>query len=297
MLKVFLLFGLFIVGFILQNCNSTTSVNIQSKIETNVSPQPTETPQEQETKILLPATGKVEFKGVNFSYDAQVFGEPTVEENAELPLEDETYKPDSVAPKHLLFKLKNSELKREAVIYVFPIKEYRRMFAISSSLTKIFDEQLEGLRKVIKDKNFRLNNQIPFIPFWDGSQTFQTKVKHASFQNGNGIFFLTQFDIEVSLINNEGLVYVFQGITEDNKNYILAKFPIRVSFLPESYYAKELEGYKLPERGFIETDKELKQYEKHVSMATKRLENLPPDEFEPNLKYLEEIISSLKVEK
>jgi len=67
--------------------------------------------------------------------------------------------------------------------------------------------------------------------------------------------------------------------------------------LPESYYADEFEGYKLPERGFIETDKELKQHERHVSTATKMLENLPPDEFEPNLKYLEEIISSLKVEK
>jgi hypothetical protein len=171
------------------------------------------------------------------------------------------------------------------------------MFAISSSLTKTFDEQLEGLQKVIKDKSFRLENQIPFVPFWDGSQTFQTKVKQTSFQNGKGIFFLTQFDIEVSLINNEGLVYVFQGITKDNKNYILAKFPIRISFLPESYYADEFEGYKLPERGFIETDKELKQHERHVSTATKMLENLPPDEFEPNLKYLEEIISSLKVEK
>ncbi|HXG83784.1 MAG TPA: hypothetical protein VNI84_07135 [Pyrinomonadaceae bacterium] len=235
------------------------------------------------------------FKGVNFTYNPQIFGEVKSEEVAELPL-CENCKPDSVAPEHLLFTLEDSSSNRKTKIYIFPIEDYRRMYAVSNEVTKAFDEELKGLKKTIKDKNFRIKNQIPFIPFWDGSQTFLSKVKNFSFQNGKGIFFLTQFDIEVSLINNGSLIYCFEGITSDEKYYILAVFPVKVPFLPGKY-TEESEGYKVPEKGFIETDAELKLYKKYVARIAKRLENLPPEKYEPNLNYFEEVISSLKIEK
>ena len=41
----------------------------------------------------------------------------------------------------------------------------------------------------------------------------------------------------------------------------------------------------------------MKQYDNYISKVAKRLENLPADKYEPNLKYIEELISSIKVEK
>ncbi len=51
MLKILLLFGVFMAGFIVLSCNSATSRNTQSKIEGDTSLQSTETLPEQDTRI------------------------------------------------------------------------------------------------------------------------------------------------------------------------------------------------------------------------------------------------------
>jgi uncharacterized membrane protein len=45
------------------------------------------------------------------------------------------------------------------------------------------------------------------------------------------------------------------------------------------------------------TNGDIGRYEEYVAKIKKRLNDLPPGEFQPNLKYYEEIISSLKIEK
>ena len=289
MLKKLFIINLFFVSLGWQSCSSATSQSSKSEVKS-------ETPQLQKDEV--PKQQNVNFKGVSFNYNPQIFGEVKSEEIAERPLEDETDKPDYVAPQHILFTLKKPGTNRETVIYVFPIEDYRRMYPISNehNYREQFDEQLKGLQKVIKDKNYRKGNQIPFIPFWNGSQTFQKKVNHFSFQNGKGIFFLTQFDIETTLVSNEGLTYCFQGISNDGKNYILAKFPVSVSFLPKDYDADEFEGYKLSS-AYSGNEPKQNTYEDYVLRIAKRLDNLKPNEFEPNLNQIEKLISSLKIEK
>ena len=52
--------------------------------------------------------------------------------------------------------------------------------------------------------------------------------------------FLTQFNIEPSLINNQGVVYTFQRLTDDGLHYVSARFPVAVSFLPPSYESNQI---------------------------------------------------------
>jgi hypothetical protein len=290
MSKNLFIISLVFVNLLLQGCNSVISQTSETEVKSEIpQPQIDEVPKQQ----------KVEFKGVSFSYSPQVLGEVKMEETAERPLEDGTHKPDYVAPQHILFKWKNAKQNRETVIYISSIEDYRRMYDAvpsESDYAKQFDENLRGLQKVIKDKNYRMKGEISFLPFYDAHQTFQGKVKNISFQNGEGIFFLTQIDWEPSLINNEGLIYCFQGISNDGKNYILAKFPVSVSFLPKDYDADKFEDYKLPEI-FYNHKSNQKQHDDYVSNIAKRLNNLSPDEFEPNLNYFEEMVSSIKVEK
>jgi hypothetical protein len=287
MSKKLSILSLAFVIFAMQGCNSAASYGARTAIQSETPP-----PKKESVASLQ----KVEFRGVSFTYDPQIFAEVRTQEIAETPLMDATEKPDNVAPQHLLFKLKSSKVDREAAIYIFPIDDYRRMYSISKGYTEQFDEDLKDLQKVLENKNYRQENQIPFIPLWDSSQSFQQKVKHASFKNGKGIFFLTQFDIEPSLVNNEGLTYVFEGITDDRKKYILAEFPAGVSFLPRDFSVIEFDGYELPEYFYADKSNE-KRYNEYRAKIVKRLEALKPNEFEPNLNSLEEIISSLKIEK
>ncbi len=113
----------------------------------------------------LPASQTVNFKGVSFNYNPQIFGEVKSEEADAIPLNDETAKPDSVVPKHIRFTF-NLRAEDQPVISVFPLKDYRQMYAVSKSCTEVFDQNVNDLRKVLKDERFRVKGEI-FPAQWD----------------------------------------------------------------------------------------------------------------------------------
>ena len=292
MLRTLFIINLFFACSLLQSCKSATSEAVDTQITVEVA-KPLKSIQEE--AITKQSSGKVEIKGISFKYDQQTFDEIEIEEVLkDQPLEQATDKPGENFPRHLEFYL-NKGSENEGRIAVIPIDNYRQMFAVSSELVKAFDENLNNLQQILKDKNFRDNGKIPFMPFYDATQVFIAKVEHVSFQTGKSLCFLTQFDQDLNLINNDGIGYYCQGITDDKRNYIFAFFPVNVSFLPKDYYTEEFESYKTPTRGFIKTGDELKQYENYISKITKKLENLSADKYEPSLKSYKEIISSLKI--
>ncbi len=276
-------------------CSPTTlqNSNIVSEADTPQAymPRPQSSPEKVEFK-----NGKVEFKGVSFTYDPRIFSGVRCEEVLEdSPVNTESDKPGENFPKHIVFYLKSHG--REATIHVIPIIEYRRMFAISENLTRFFDERLDGIRRASIDEKFRIDQQMPFIPFYDAGQEFQNKVRRFSFQNGKGFFFLTAWAIEPTIIDNEELEYFFQGTTSEESKYVLADFPVSVQFLPNNDSEKQFEVYGIP-NAFHNSkwvEKDYREYEIYISKIARRLEKLPENKFQPDLKYYQEIISSLKI--
>lgn len=300
MIKTILLLSLFLASLFPAACSSIRADKLPPNIEPEVNSQTDDGAKPQESAIQLSSGGKVDFEGVSFNYNPQIFelrSESIVQES---PMQDETEKPGENFPNHIAFSLyaKNKLIAVEATIKILPIADYRRMYAVSKDLTETFDENIDNLRKVLKNRNFRYKNnsgkdEIPFIPFYDAEQAFLAKVNHLPFQNGKGIAFITQYTMETTMINNEELSYFYEGITDNGKYYILAGFSVSVSFLLDSSDG-EFEGYKL----CCPYNKEsIKGYERYISKVAKKLENLPADKYEPNLKYVNEIMSSLKVER
>ena len=281
MLKIYLPLVLLSLSLVLQNCNSTAPQKADAEITNETSPTPTQSP-------------KIDFKGVSFTYNPQIFEIKTESIIHESPLQNESDKPGREFPNHIAFSLqvKNKLIEPEATIKILPIADYRRMYAVSGGYTKAFDENLEDLRRVLTDKNFRVKKEIPFLQFYDAHQTLEAKVKHLSFPSGEGILFLSQINQEMLLVNNEMLAYYFQGITVDGKNYVLAEFPVSTSFLPNSSNAMKFETYELCETC---SENDVKEYERYISNITGKLENLPPEEFQPSLREIEKIITTLKI--
>ncbi len=302
MLKTLLLFGLFSANLFLQGCNSSATIDnlkIQNK-QSNIQNQPgsfvsvdNTSPKIEKAKAN---SQTVNFKGVSFNYNSKIFDNVEPEDVVvEVPLENEDEKPGENFPKHVSFRLRIAKQNREATVKIISIDYYRRMYAVSNHYTKVFDENIKDLQKALKDEKFRVKGEVPFIPFYDAHQTITARVKHLWFQNGKGIFFLTQYNQDFAmLVNNEELTYFYQGISDDGKKYILAQFPAGASFLPKDDQADEFEGYRI---SYPLSEADVKSYEEYVVKITKRLEKLPPDEFAPSLKYFEETISSLKIER
>ena len=299
--RVFLTIAPFVIGASLPGC---TAVNSQTeKPEPVGKPLPMETPpQKEETKQFT--NGRVEFKGVSLNYNPQIFESAEAEEIAAQPLENKTDKPEWNFPRHVKITLavspaknaKAGETERLATIEVLPIVDYRRMYEVSEDYTKYFDEDLRELRKEIKNEKLSVKSGVTFLPYMDAHRLFIAKVKRAAFGSGQGFFFLTEYSQDYAeLVSNDGLVYYYQGMTNDGKNYIFAQLPVTVSFLPDQGFG-QFEGYKLPPNS-AEFDKNKKPYRQYLTKITKRIESLPPHEFKPNLSEFEQIIQSLRVEK
>ena len=65
-------------------------------------------------------------------------------------------------------------------------------------------------------------------------QQFNSNLHQLDFQNGSGVRFVSVYGIQdMAPVDNENLVYVFQGLTDDGKYYIKAVVRLLHSQLPE----------------------------------------------------------------
>jgi hypothetical protein len=283
------LFVILLFTALLSGCNSVSTHDRVA--ENSPSPSPTE---------MTSGSGKIDFNGVSFEYDVAVFGDVKYKVIPEYKLEEPDNKPDFVAPRHTSFTFELGNDGWEAKLEVYPIEGFASMYAVNPEWEKGMEREIEDLMQVVIDKDHRgFEDQIPHLPYVDSGQSFQSKVKHHSFRNGTGVMFVTYWHTELALINNDHLQYVFEGLTSDGKYYVVAQTPISVNFLPkDAVSADEFEGYK--RRYLLEDypnpDEIRPRYRSYVGSITNRLERMAGREFKPDLKYFEQMVSSLRVE-
>ena len=283
-----------------QNHNETSYVQAQVNLtpQENIDLKTEETPEDikQKTYLTCPDNQtQFTFQDVSFDCNSQIGLRIEVTEFSKSPLLDETHKPDYVHPSYLSFKFKNEEVKQESKtdyvseISVYPIEEYSQMYSLSEQNRQYFDKEVNSLKKLFGKRFTYLKKHISFLGATDGQFGFKSHLKYISFKNGKGVGFVTQVQIEVTIINNEELVWVFEGITNDGKYYVRAIFPIRASFLPDKATDK-FEGYSLSDYSRLS-----KRNEQYLSLIRKRLDSLPSNQYQPSLENLTNIISSLEV--
>lgn len=245
---------------------------------------------------------RISFEGVSFTYDSNLFNEvkPGIADAS--PLQDASDKPDDVAPKHINFRFKGDYAKTHKQAFfnpkvaVYPLDEYKQAFSVSKDYAGNLDKEVDKLKALLAQQPDTRKGEIPYIPFIDASQAFRAHVKRADFQNGKGIVFLTQYNIEPTLINNQQLTYIFQGITEDGKYYVLATFPASASILSDNNAAKNHLGYTLPEFFDKNAEANQKAYDAYIAKVSGELEKLPPDKFNPDLTLFEKLVRSIRIE-
>jgi hypothetical protein len=110
------------------------------------------------------------------------------------------------------------------------------------------------------------------------------------FQNGKGIRTLTQYAQYFAPVNNNELFYQFEGLTDDNKYYVIAVLPVTAPILPEN----ENPEASVPEGGVtIPTDIGLNNI--YYISVTEKLNSIAPDEYSPSLNTLDALIQSILV--
>lgn len=249
----------------------------------------------------------VDYQGVSFKYNVSLASEIKAEIKPASALQYETDTGEGVVPEYIAFQpIGTYTSQHEASFFspeidIYPIATYKTVLAKSKSYTQKFEGDIRTLRAMLSEQPPSIDKKIPLLPFGIGaSQVLRARVKYINFQNGRGVMFLTQYNIEPALINNQGLTYTFQGLTDDGVYYVSAIFPVTAPFLPESYDIESTEGYTLvPPRSFQGREYESfeNDYAAYIARVISKLERLPDESYQPNLAILEDLIQSLKVQK
>jgi hypothetical protein len=146
----------------------------------------------------------------------------------------------------------------------------------------------EAMGKVAADLQSLLQSQqsgeyLPFLPLYNAAQVMQAQVKYLNFDGFQGVRFLTQYDQAPLPINNNELIYTFQGLSSDGKFYIAAVLPVTNLELPAGSEVSEQQA------------EAMNDFPSYLSNTVNMLNQEPAGSFTPALDELDAMIGSLVV--
>jgi hypothetical protein len=193
--------------------------------------------------------------------------------------------PWETAPAHVKIALISYQLQgkfHEAAMYIYPADEYEQVNPNAA-------EQIDRIQKILAGSTM-LKETLPTIPWFNAEPLIAAHIQMIPFQSGRGIRWLTQYAQYFAPINNNELFYHFEGLTRDNKYYIIAVLPVTASILPED----EKPDAPIPQGGVpIPTDIGVNNI--YYISITERLNSLALDAYTPSLSRLDTLIQSILV--
>lgn len=163
-------------------------------------------------------------------------------------------------------------------IYVFPVEGYE---AASEQAALIIDD----LRALL-DEQPANPEAIPVLPAFNAAQMLRTQVEYLRFQNGSGVRFLTMYAQAAYPVNNQGLIYVYQGLTDDGKYYVSAILPVTHPDLQPT-------GANAPNGDWPAFNE---NFENYLAEITLQINQYEAGSFSPTLTVLDGMMESITVE-
>jgi hypothetical protein len=198
--------------------------------------------------------------------------------------------PWDIAPEHTVLTLENyilAERQLKPQIFIYPAADY-------AALNQGVAENIKKIKALTSGAGMDLNNDtLPHVPFFNAGQVLAANTQTFNFRNGAGIRFLTQYSQDVSPVTNNGLFYHFEGLTGDEKYYIVAIFPVTSTVLGQG----DSQNNTVPEGGvpFPDYNTPSANYPAYFDAVTQKLNSMPADSFHPVLTQLDALIQTIQV--
>jgi len=228
--------------------------------------------------------------GFSFEYSAATFRSFKVIRDARLTeQENGTDYPAGIGPARVEFTLhqvvpafareKGQDSYTEATVVIVPLRD-----PSVPDFTKAYPDlaqTAEELRKILKAgvPHVAVSAQLPHWDQGDAEQTTHSKVQFVDSSWCYGIQYLTQEVQENTLITNERLVYLFQGLSKDGAYYLSVSIPVANPIL--SQQSLDVDNYTK------------EQMDAYFLGMEKRLNQAKDESFSPSLVELRALIQSL----
>jgi hypothetical protein len=236
-------------------------------------------------------------EGVSFIYSANDFAEAEIRKEQKQTAQDIGDGVDEgLAPEHFCFNLKDRRslpALEQGPRYFYPAHSFICAIPLEDSSVKDFgvayptlNSAVVGLQKILRERPDKLEHwrDVPDIPPNNAGPSIFSRFQYLDFRSGSGILFLTQYsqEIEPNPVNNEELTLDFQGITKDGRYYVAARLAITHPSLPGGI-------------DFTDHIKRDGRY-RYLRRAEKELEGFSEESYQPSLKSLKALLSSIYVE-
>jgi hypothetical protein len=203
---------------------------------------------------------------------------------------DQTGAPWDVAPAHLQLTFQNYALQTTfhvPQIFVYPAQQY-------AALNPSAAESIKRLQAVLAAPSKTQNNDnLPRVPFLNAGQVFAAQQKVVHFSGGSGVRFITQYGQDVSPINNSGLFYHFEGLSDDGRNYVVAILPVNLPFLASDNNPNS--GVPPGGIAFPAPSASPSDHNAYYQQLTGRIDSASPAQFNPSLDELDRMMQSITI--
>jgi hypothetical protein len=242
------------------------------------------------TVTSKPTQGPPLIPGPDISFQDVTFNVPTgVGTAVQAQVAPETERLGEFYPAYTEFTLidyNSLNTRTQPQIKIYPIHE------LSPAVTQIVQE----LKDLLANRPTTLPRGIPILPVIPAGQLIDVQIEYLTFNNGSGLRVLTQLGQGSWPINNEGLVYIFQGLTSDDAYYISAFLPVSAPFLPDHIAdpatVPTVDGISYPEFNSPNFNPE---YARYRGAIIHKLNTTSVEEFVPALSALDSMIESLQL--
>lgn len=225
----------------------------------------------------------VSYAGINFTIPEGLATGATPQVVAEVA--DQGGPTWDVAPEHTTFLLENYPLQgtmHKPMIYVFPGQKY-------ADVNPAAAESIKRLRALTSGAGMGVDNQtLPYVPFFNATQTFEAQAMPLHFNIGDGWRFITQYDQAPIPANNHELIYHFEGLVSNTDVYVIAIFPINSSLLA----ADDNPNSPVPPGG---VPFDMNNPQAYFETVTQTMNQAAPESFSPSLAQLDALITSLGI--
>jgi hypothetical protein len=143
-------------------------------------------------------------------------------------------------------------------------------------------------------------NQHPEPIVWFNASPLHTRQAYLNFENGAGVRGLVQYMQDFFFYTNNGLLYEFNGLTQDSGRFVSFLHPLSVPFL------MELDGVTLPPNNLnaqaipipewpSDFEQQRKVVEAYNTEALSRFETMSDSDALPDIALLDTLVESLRV--
>ncbi len=162
----------------------------------------------------------------------------------------------------------------KAQIFIYPVADL-------ASANPAMGKVAADLQTLLKTQ--QAADQMPSLPLINSAQMLHAQLQYVDFKNGRGVRFLTQFAQGLVAVNNNELIYTFQGLTSDGKYYVAAVLPVSNPQLPTGSEVSDVQT------------KAQANYPDYLSKMVTLLDQQPVESFTPDLNKLDALIRSMEV--